>query len=65
MERTKRERAHYRAQFIPVEQMFTPQELHDLKAAFDSVAQGEAVVNMLSLKTLFAEMGIYPTGKET
>lgn len=61
MERTKRERAKYRAQFIPIEDMFTPHELNDLKQAFDTVAQGDEVVNMLSLKTLFAEMGIYPT----
>lgn len=41
--------------------MFSEQELYDLKQAFDAVAQGEGFVNMLSLKTLFAEMGIFPT----
>lgn len=61
MEKTKRERAKYRAQYIPVDEMFTAQELSDLKNAFDTVAQGALVVNFLSLKTLFAEMGIYPT----
>ena len=61
MEKAKRLRARHRAQFIPVEEMFTPQEYYDLKQAFGTVAQGEEVVNMLSLKTLFAEMGIYPT----
>jgi hypothetical protein len=41
--------------------MFTEQELMDLQKAFDTVAQGEDVVNMLSLKTLFNEMGFYPS----
>lgn len=41
--------------------MFNGTELMDLKQAFEAVAQGEAFVNMLSLKTLFEEMGIYPT----
>jgi hypothetical protein len=35
--------------------------LADLKGAFDAVAQGEAYVNLLSLKTLFGEMGIFPS----
>jgi hypothetical protein len=33
----------------------------DLKNAFEAVSQGEAYVNMLSLKALFSEMGIYPS----
>lgn len=61
MEKTKKERSKYRAQYIPIDEMFTPQELEDLQQAFDSVAQGEAEVNMLSLKTLFSEMGIFPS----
>ena len=61
MEKTKRHRAKFRAQYIPIEEMFNATELMDLKQAFEAVAQGEAFVNLLSLKTLFAEMGIYPT----
>ena len=61
MERTKRERSRFRAQFVPVEEMFTQQELSELRNAFDAVSQGEEVVNMFSLKALFSEMGIYPT----
>lgn len=61
MNKTKKERAKYRAQYIPIDEMFTPQELEDLQQAFDSVAQGESEVNMLSLKTLFSEMGIFPS----
>ena len=60
MERTKRERSKFRAQFIPIEEMFNYGELMDLKQAFEVVAQGEASVNILSLKTLFSEMGINP-----
>jgi hypothetical protein len=41
--------------------MFTGNELMDLKNAFEAVSQGEEYVNMLSLKTLFGEMGIFPT----
>jgi hypothetical protein len=36
MERTKRERAKFRAQFIPVEEMFTQPELMDLRQAFEA-----------------------------
>jgi len=60
MERTKRERARFRASYIPIEEMFSEAELLDLKGAFEAVAQGESYVNVLSLKTLFAEMGIFP-----
>jgi len=62
MERTKRERAKFRAQFIPVEEMFTQAELMDLRQAFEAAAQpGESFVNLHSLKQLFASMGIFPT----
>lgn len=61
MNKTKKDRSRYRAQYIPIDEMFTPQELEDLQQAFDSVAQGESEVNMISLKTLFSEMGIFPT----
>ena len=61
MERTKRERAKFRASYIPIEEMFTQVELMDLKQAFEAAAQGEAYVNLLSLKTLFANMGIFPS----
>ena len=61
MERTKRERAKFRAQYIPIEEMFTQVELIDLRQAFEAAAQqGESYVNMQSLKALFATMGIYP-----
>jgi len=61
MERTKRERARFRASYIPVEEMFSDVELLDLKGAFDAVAQGEDFVNIISLKTLFGEMNIFPS----
>jgi hypothetical protein len=61
MERTKRDRAKFRAQYIPIEEMFSSPELMDLKQAFEAAAQGEAYVNILSLKTLFAGMGIFPS----
>lgn len=62
MERTKRERAKFRAQFIPIEEMFTQAELLDLRQAFEAAAQpGESHVNMQSLKALFSSMGIFPS----
>ena len=41
--------------------MFSPHELMDLKQAFEAAAQGESYVNLLSLKTLFSSMGIFPS----
>ena len=41
--------------------MFNEHELGDLQHTFDSVAQGEDVVNILSLKTLFNEAGFSPS----
>lgn len=61
MNKTKNERSKYRAQYIPIDEMFTPEELENLQHAFDTVAQGESEVNMLSLKTLFAEMAMFPS----
>jgi len=61
MEKVKAQRAKYRAQYIPIDEMFTEQELNDLQRAFETVSQGDDFVNMLSLKTLFAEMGFYPS----
>lgn len=61
METVKGDRAKYRAQYIPIDEMFTEQELQELEKAFQAVSQGEDVVNLLSLKTLFADMGFYPS----
>merc|ERR1712060_996715 len=46
------------------EEMFTAQELMDLKTAFEAVSMGEAFVNLKSLKALFADMQIYPTDEQ-
>ena len=64
MERTKQERANFRVQHIPIEEMFTAQELLDLKTAFEAVSKGEAFVDTESLKALFSDMQIYPTDEQ-
>lgn len=64
MEKTKQERANFRVQHIPIEEMFTAQELMDLKTAFEAVSMGEAFVDTLSLKALFADMQIHPTDEQ-
>ena len=64
MEKTKQTRANFRVQHIPIEEMFTAQELMDLKTAFEAVSMGEAFVNTESLKALFADMQIYPTDEQ-
>ena len=51
-------------QHIPIEEMFTSQELMDLRTAFEAVSMGEAFVNMESLKALFADMQIEPTDEQ-
>ena len=61
MERTKQERSKFRVQYIPIDEMFTQQELIDLRTAFDAVSMGQAFVNILSLKVLFTDMGIFPS----
>ena len=64
MEKTKQDRANFRVQHIPIEEMFTAQELMHLKTAFEAVSMGEAFVNTESLKALFADMQIYPTDEQ-
>ena len=64
MEKTKQDRANFRVQHIPIEEMFTAQELMDLKTAFEAVSMGEAFVNTESLKALFGDMQIYPTDEQ-
>lgn len=49
MERTKRVRSQFRTKFIPLEEMFTSQELMDLRAAFDAVSMGQDFVDRASL----------------
>jgi hypothetical protein len=61
MERTKQQRATYRVQHIPIEEMFTAQELTDLRHAFELESKGEAFINMDSLTAIFAGMQIFPT----
>ena len=61
MSKAKVERGKYRAQYIPIDEMFTPQELEDLQHAFDTAAKGETEVVMHSLKSMFAEMGMLPS----
>lgn len=64
MENVKRERASYRAQHIPIEAMFTADELDELERAFREAAQGNVFVDLLSLKTLLEGMEIYPLDKD-
>lgn len=61
MERTKRQRSHFRVQYIPLEEMFTSQELMDLRTAFDAVSQGEDFVDREALKVSFSNLGIFPS----
>jgi Ca2+-binding EF-hand superfamily protein len=56
MERTKQQRATYRVQHIPIEEMFTSQELTDLKHAFELESKGDAFINLDSLSAIFAGM---------
>ena len=64
MERTKQDRATFRVQHIPIEEMFTSQELMDLRNAFEAASNGEAFVNLESLQQLFAEMQIFPSEEQ-
>ena len=61
MERTKRVRSHFRVQYIPLEEMFTSQELMDLRAAFDAVSMGQDFVDRESLQNSFSNLGIFPS----
>lgn len=64
MERTKQERATFRVQHIPIEEMFTSQELMDLKHAFELESKGEAFITLDSLTAIFAGMQIFPTQEQ-
>ena len=61
MERTKRVRSHFRVQYIPLEEMFTSQELMDLRTAFEAVSMGEDFVNREALQVSFSNLGIFPS----
>ena len=58
MERTKRIRSHFRVQYIPLEEMFTSQELMTLRAAFDAVSMGQDFVDREALQSSFSNIGI-------
>jgi hypothetical protein len=61
MERTKRVRSHFRVQYIPLEEMFTSQELMDLRTAFDAVSMGQDYVDREALQVSFSNLGIFPS----
>ena len=61
MERVKQDRASFRVQHIPIEEMFTSAELMDLRQCFESVSIGEAFVNLEALKMVFNQMGYNPS----
>ena len=61
MERTKRVRSHFRFQYIPLEEMFTSQELMDLRTAFDAVSMGQDFVDREALQVSFSNLGIFPS----
>lgn len=48
-------------QYIPLEEMFTSQELMDLRTAFDAVSQGEDFVDREALNASFQNLGIFPS----
>jgi len=62
MESVKKSRASYRAQHIPIEAMFTRNELLELQRAFEEASQGNPFVDLLSLKSLLEGMEIYTSG---
>jgi uncharacterized protein with von Willebrand factor type A (vWA) domain len=65
MERTKQERANFRIQHIPIEEMFSAQEYESLRMAFEAVSQGEAYVDMDSLKQIIRQvMNQEPSDKQ-
>jgi len=41
---------------IPIEEMFTTDELMNLRTAFEAVSMGEAFINLDALKALFEDM---------
>lgn len=46
---------------IPIEEMFTSNELMNLRQAFESVSIGEAFVNLEGLKMVFNQTGYNPS----
>lgn len=61
MERVKQQRASFRVAHIPIEEMFTSNELMNLRQAFESVSIGEAFVNLEGLKMVFQQTGYNPS----
>jgi len=56
----KKERAFHRALHMSVTDMFTADELGELRNAFESVAGKDEIVDYLQLKTMFKQVEIYP-----
>ncbi len=60
LEGIKKDRAFYRALYMPVVDMFTAKEMDELRNAFESVAGEDEIVDYLQLKTMFKQVDIYP-----
>ena len=62
MEEVRRERTIYRAKYIPIDSLFTKDQLDDLNREFSSAASFERKINIINVEAILATMGFHIDG---
>ena len=62
MEKVKRERTFYRARFIPLDELYTKDELQDLVKEFGTGSNEKETLNLINLNAILMNMNFELTG---
>jgi hypothetical protein len=63
MEKVKRDRTFYRARFIPLDELYSKEELQDLIRDFSTGANEKGFLNMVNLIAVLASMNFELSGE--
>ena len=62
MEKVRRDRTFYRAKFIPLDELYTKEELQDLLKEFGTGANEKEFINIVNLNAVLVNMNFDLTG---
>lgn len=62
MENVRRERTFYRAKFIPLDELYTKEEMQDLLKEFSTGSNEKDLMNLINLSAVLMNMNFELTG---
>ena len=63
LEEAKQARMFYRARFIPINELFTEEELKDLLKEFNAASHDTETLNLINLRAILYNLNFDQTGK--